>query len=104
MRASEQVHVGEIESTSLQFMEIHVCHLVVHVTDLFIEGLFTKMFCSKMYNFDLISKLFTGCIEWAFRHLHVKYLIDWMILNLSHKLAYNYLNLTNRSGLQRIFT
>ena len=40
-----------------------------------------------MHNFDLILKLFTGCIEWAFRHLHVKYISEWMILKFLHKLA-----------------
>ena len=43
-----------------------------------------------MYNFCLILKIFTGCIEWAFRHLHIKYLRDQRILKYSHKLAYNY--------------
>ena len=62
------------------------------------------MFCSKMHNFDLILKLFPGYIEQAFGHLHVKYPSDWTILKFLHKLAYNYLNLTNISGLQRMFT
>ena len=40
------------------------------------------MLCSKMHNFCLIEKkIFTGCIEWAFRHLHVKYLKKSVILN-----------------------
>ena len=59
------------------------------------------MFCSKMHNFDLILKIFRGCIEQAFRHPHVKYLSDEMILKFLHKLAYHYLNLTNISGLQK---
>ena len=45
------------------------------------------MFCSNMHNFDLISKIFTGFIEQTFRHLHVKYLSNEMILKFSHKLA-----------------
>ena len=48
------------------------------------------MFHSKMNNFCPIEKIFTGCIEWALRHLHVKYLRDWMILKFLHKVAYNY--------------
>ena len=67
-------------------------YLVAHKTLLFTEqGLFTKsMFCPKIHNFCLIIKIFTGCIEWAFGHLHVKYLNDWMILEFLHKLVYNY--------------
>ena len=53
-------------------------------SSLFHEGLVTKcqkpMFCSKMQNFALILKIFVGYIEWAFRHPHVNYLSDWMIL------------------------
>ena len=43
-----------------------------------------------MHNFVSILKLFADCVEWAFRYLHVKYLSDWMILEICHKLAYNY--------------
>ena len=45
------------------------------------------MIHSKMHNFCSIEKIFTGYVEWAFRHLHVKYLSDWMILKFLHKLA-----------------
>ena len=41
-----------------------------------------------MHNFCLIGKIFTGYIAWAFRHLHVKYLSDQMILKCYHKLVY----------------
>ena len=48
------------------------------------------MFCSKINNFHSILKLFTGYVELAFRHLHVKYLSNWMILKFLDKLAYDY--------------
>ena len=48
------------------------------------------MFCSKMENFDLIAKIFTGCVEWAYKNLNVKYLSNEMNLKFSHKLTYNY--------------
>ena len=38
------------------------------------------MFCSKMHNFDLNLKIYTGFIEQAFKHPHVKYLSNQMIL------------------------
>ena len=46
--------------------------------------------CSKMHNSDSISKIFTGCIERAFRHPHVKYISDQKVWKFLHKLAYNY--------------
>ena len=48
------------------------------------------MFCSKMDNFDLITKKITGYVEWAYKDPHVKYLSDWMNLKFSHKFTYNY--------------
>ena len=69
-------------------------YLVAHETILLIEqGLFTKsknLFHSKMHNFCSFEKIFTGCIEWAFKHPHIKYLSDQIILKFVHKLAYNY--------------
>ena len=61
-----------------------VCvYLVASWSSLCHEGLFTKcqksMFCSKMYNFDLILKIFVGYIGQAFRYLHIKYLSNWTI-------------------------
>ena len=53
------------------------------------------MFYSKMHNFALTLKIFTGYIEQAFRHLWVKYLSDQIILEFSHKLTYNYLKNTS---------
>ena len=49
------------------------------------------MFHSKMHNLILIGKIFTGCMEQAFKHSYVKYLSNQMILKFPHKLAYNYL-------------
>ena len=43
-----------------------------------------------MNNFDSIVKIFTDCVQWAYKHLHVKYLSDQMNLKFSHKLTYNY--------------
>ena len=69
-------------------------YLVAHMTNLFIECMFTKMyisiFCSKMDNFDSIAKIVTGVVEWAYKQLHVKYVINWRNLKCSHKLTYNY--------------
>ena len=47
-------------------------------------------FALKYTIFDYIAKIFTGYVEQAYRHLHVKYLSDLMILKFSHKLIYNY--------------
>ena len=66
-------------------------YLIAHVTNLFIEGLSTKSknlyFALKCTILTQSQNIFTGCLEWAFRHLHVKYLSNWMILKFSHKLA-----------------
>ena len=43
-----------------------------------------------MHNFVSILKLFTECVEQAFMYPHVKYLSDESILEMCHKLAYNY--------------
>ena len=51
----------------------------------------------------MILRIFTGYIEWAFRHPNVKYLSDWTTLNFLQKLQ-SYLNLTNLSQLQGMFT
>ena len=45
------------------------------------------MFCSEMHNFFSVEKIFAGFIEQAFRHPHVKYLSDWMILKFLYKVA-----------------
>ena len=42
---------------------------------------------SKIYNICSVAKIFTGCIKWAFRYLHVKYLSNQMIFKFLHKLA-----------------
>ena len=44
------------------------------------------MFCSKMHNFDSTLQIFTRCIEQVFRHLHINYLSDQMILKGLHKM------------------
>ena len=48
------------------------------------------MVCSKMHTFHSILRIFTGCVEQAFRHPHVRYLSDQMFFKILHKLAYNY--------------
>ena len=47
------------------------------------------MFCSKMHNFHLILKIFIDCVEWTFKHPHVKHVSDQVDLNFSHNLSYN---------------
>ena len=42
-------------------------------------------FCSKLHNSWLISKIFTGFMEWSFWHPCIKYLSDKMILKFSQK-------------------
>ena len=67
---------------------------VAHGVPLFIEqGLFTNFeilcFALKCTIFIRMEKVFIGYVEWAYRHLHVKYLSNWIILKFSHKLAHN---------------
>ena len=85
MRASEQVCMSEIESVSYNWWKCMHVYLVANVTDLFIEGLFTKVlnsiFYSKMHNSDSLLKLYIGCIQWTFRYPQAKYVSNWMILN-----------------------
>ena len=61
------------------------------------------MFHSKIGNFLLMSKIFMGYVEWTFKHQHVKYLSDLILLKFSHKCKINYqiyFNITHLSGLQ----
>ena len=85
---SEQDFTCEIKS--LQLTKFLCVYLVAHETVLFIEqGLFTKSknlcFTLKYTIFCLIGKIFTGYVEWASRHPHVKYLSDQTILIFSLK-------------------
>ena len=86
---------------SRKFLCLPCCTCDKSVPCQFVYKNLNSMFCSKMHNFALILKIFPGCIAQAFSHPWVKYLSDWMILKFSHKLTYNYLNLTNINGLQK---
>ena len=90
---SEQDHACETKTYVTN--NIQCVYLVAHETFLSIEwGLFTKSknlcFILKCTILCPIGKIFTGYVEWAFRHPHVKYLTILMILKFLHKLVYNY--------------
>ena len=51
----------------------------------FVYKILKSMFCSKLHNSWPIFKIFTGCMEWTFRHPHMKYLSNQVILKFLHK-------------------
>ena len=57
-----------------------VAHAVLCAMMVCLQNAKKPMFCFKMDDSVLILKIFVGYIEWEFRHPHVKYLSDQMIL------------------------
>ena len=88
-RVSEQVCT--CETKTFVTYKIQCVYLVAHETLLPIEQcLFTesKNICFALkytINFCPIGKIFIGYVEWAFRHPHVKYLSNRVILKFSWK-------------------